>query len=906
MSVTESFPSIRNTASRRRTIGGGATSLALLLAVLVPAAASAATDFVVDEGTLVRVEGTLLVLSGQESAEDHAEHGPIERTTLLPEKVRLITDDGISIPLSGGLPGNVESGNGFSGTLSVPAESVGAINDTIAEAIAGQASREVVDADSVVGTEIIEASDALEVPLTVDDATITRETSAAISPVAHTIDVVVATLPSDPGNIVSSDADLETLVSRLSTYWNSQSDGQVASFTITDSVQRIVTENACDAEMVWEEVAATLFDEPIDAWWLSPARHLLVVVPEECGEGSGLGSVGSGLEGGVTWAAYSSATFELTVAHELGHNLTLRHSNAMECDEVDACSDREYYDFYDVMGGGLSVGGRGNDQLPALNVTQKKRIDGLSGTDLVTVSLSPSSSVDSTTFTLYPASAASGLRGLEVLDPNTGDVYYVEYRSGTGIDAGSIYARGIAVGYAPGLRVLRIRGDDSSAALTLAGSTARNLYLDPGQSLTSIGDGATVLFESDGATAQVVVTLSADLLALTAGTPAVSGTLTVGSRLSAAAGTWGPAPVSLSYQWLRDGTAISGATSSFYDVTLADARTRISVTVTGAKDGYASFSRSSASTAPVPLAVQRFGGRDRYATAIAMSASYPRGVPVLYVARGDSYPDALSAAPAAAAGGGPLLLVTTTTLPATVKTEIERLRPDKIVVVGGTGSVNAAVYGQLAELVPSPTDITRQGGANRYASSRLIVDRAFGEAGVDRVYLATGRDFPDALSASAAAGANNAAVILVDGLAGGLDAETVALITKLNPRDIVLAGGTGVVSAGIEAAAKVLRPGAGTQRLRGADRFATSLALNNDGFGASETVYFATGYNFPDALAGAPLAGANGAPLYVVPGTCVPASMVTAILANGVRRVVLFGGTGTISARVETLTPCAS
>lgn len=72
-----------------------------------------------------------------------------------------------------------------------------------------------------------------------------------------------------------------------------------------------------------------------------------------------------------------------------------------------------------------------------------------------------------------------------------------------------------------------------------------------------------------------------------------SGTPTVGSTLSASPGTWGPSPVTLSYQWLRDGASISKATAKTYKLVSADAGHEISVRVTGKKTGYTSVSRTS-------------------------------------------------------------------------------------------------------------------------------------------------------------------------------------------------------------------------------------------------------------------------------------------------------------------------
>ncbi len=81
---------------------------------------------------------------------------------------------------------------------------------------------------------------------------------------------------------------------------------------------------------------------------------------------------------------------------------------------------------------------------------------------------------------------------------------------------------------------------------------------------------------------------------LTPGTPAITGTAKVGSTLTANPGTWGPAPVSLSYQWLRDGSPIQGATASTYSTTQADAGKAVSVRVTGTKAGYTSATATSA------------------------------------------------------------------------------------------------------------------------------------------------------------------------------------------------------------------------------------------------------------------------------------------------------------------------
>ena len=86
---------------------------------------------------------------------------------------------------------------------------------------------------------------------------------------------------------------------------------------------------------------------------------------------------------------------------------------------------------------------------------------------------------------------------------------------------------------------------------------------------------------------------------LVAATPKITGTAKVGARLSTSVGTWGPAPVTIRYQWKVNGANISGATGSTYVITASAKGKRITVTVTGSKTGFTSVARTSAATATV-------------------------------------------------------------------------------------------------------------------------------------------------------------------------------------------------------------------------------------------------------------------------------------------------------------------
>ena len=105
----------------------------------------------------------------------------------------------------------------------------------------------------------------------------------------------------------------------------------------------------------------------------------------------------------------------------------------------------------------------------------------------------------------------------------------------------------------------------------------------------------TVVLTVDGQSFDESVTVSAGL---TAPTPTISGAKKVGSELTAVRGTWA-AGTTFAYSWLRNGKAISGATSSKYTATPTDLGKTLQVKVTGTKSGSAAISKTSAKTATI-------------------------------------------------------------------------------------------------------------------------------------------------------------------------------------------------------------------------------------------------------------------------------------------------------------------
>lgn len=206
--------------------------------------------------------------------------------------------------------------------------------------------------------------------------------------------------------------------------------------------------------------------------------------------------------------------------------------------------------------------------------------------------------------------------------------------------------------------------------------------------------------------------------------------------------------------------------------------------------GTSAVEASAVSTLSTIAATERIGGVNRYETAANVSKAIFTTASTVYIASGASYPDALSGGPGAAKRGGPMLLTSPSSLPAPTRTELARLKPTQVVVMGGTGAISAAVVDQIKTAAPAAT-VTRYGGADRYATAAAHA-RAVWPTGSSTVFYASGLNFPDGLSATPAAAVNSAPLLL--SRATCMPAATVAADQAMAPALRVFVGGSAVVS----------------------------------------------------------------------------------------------------------------
>lgn len=260
-------------------------------------------------------------------------------------------------------------------------------------------------------------------------------------------------------------------------------------------------------------------------------------------------------------------------------------------------------------------------------------------------------------------------------------------------------------------------------------------------------------------------------------------------------------------------------------------------------------------TTTIPREDKVIAGENRYATAIAISKlGFAGGVPGVVLAGGETYSEAVCAAPLAAAYGGPVLLVPPEGVSEQLAAEIERLNPATVFLVGVSRPTR--VKNQVKEVL-ADADVKNLAGDTAYETAVLIAEEVQAKVGqIEKVVLVPSDSFQEGLAVAPLAAAKGWPILLKP-KEDDTPRATVKAIEALGATSVLVVGTTADLDL------------ADVETKAGADVYETCALVASyaaeQGLSFEHTA-FATGEDFPDGLAAAPyLAVDNGILLLTKP-----------------------------------------
>ena len=296
--------------------------------------------------------------------------------------------------------------------------------------------------------------------------------------------------------------------------------------------------------------------------------------------------------------------------------------------------------------------------------------------------------------------------------------------------------------------------------------------------------------------------------------------------------------------------------------------------------------------------VERIYGANRFLTSVEISKKACSSADTVVIASGMSFADALAGVSYAKALNAPILLVAQNSISDDMLKEIDRLGAKNAVVLGGEGAVGAKVVNAVKN---KGLSVERIAGKSRFDTAAEIAAKLKDTCGApENLYFVYYNGFADALSVSSVAGIQGAPVLYVK-TTGDLDDATKQYVASVKDsvKNVYVIGGTGVIS---DAMCKTIKAATGKtpERVAGANRYETCVQVNTKFADtvSAKTLCVATGFDFPDALAGGVFAAMNNAPLFLVNGkdkkSTLSDTQTAYIKQKAAGKLYVIGGTGAV------------
>jgi thermitase len=190
--------------------------------------------------------------------------------------------------------------------------------------------------------------------------------------------------------------------------------------------------------------------------------------------------------------------------------------------------------------------------------------------------------------------------------------------------------------------------------------------------------------------------------------------------------------------------------------------------------------------------VDRLMGNDRFETAAAINDYVAKQNGKVIITSARNFPDALSVSAFAGSEQIPIVFVERNSIPDSTQKFLNKYKFSKAIVIGGPGVVSDQVLNQLP-------NGERIGGIDRFETNRKVINYFKPISDFKGVILATGRNFPDALSGAPVSAKLDYPLVLVDPAKG--PAATFDFVKQKTAQsalpDMITLGGPAVIPPAI-------------------------------------------------------------------------------------------------------------
>ncbi|MBC2581918.1 cell wall-binding repeat-containing protein [Clostridium sp. DJ247] len=283
------------------------------------------------------------------------------------------------------------------------------------------------------------------------------------------------------------------------------------------------------------------------------------------------------------------------------------------------------------------------------------------------------------------------------------------------------------------------------------------------------------------------------------------------------------------------------------------------------------------------ITVKRLFGNDRYSTSIAISKEGWTHCDYAILTSGENYPDALSAAPLAKKYNCPIILTSKYSISDDIISELKRLSVKEVFVLGGLGVLSNNIDSQLYSI---NIKVNRIAGIDRYETSSKIAENLGTN---DEIFIASGEDFADALSAAPIASIKNVPVLLSP--RDNLNKNIADFINGKSIYKSYVIGGTSSLSENIFNSVANFN----AERIDDTDKYDRNINVINkfkDQINFN-TIFIASGNDFPDSLSGCALASKTNSPVILVNNYNID-KVKNLIKDKDIKNIVILGGEGAV------------